>query len=67
MTSCQAAEPITFAEWSYLGKGVYHRRDFRFDTLTQMSSFGAEDSLFADLGKHEIFTPIAGPWAPVGC
>lgn len=52
------AGPITFAEWSYLGKGVFHRRDFRFDTLTQMSSFGEEDTLFADLGKHEIFTPI---------
>lgn len=50
-------QPITFAEWSYLGKGRYHRRDFRFDTLTQMSSFGEEDTLFADLGKHEIFTP----------
>lgn len=49
--------PITFAEWSYLGKGRYHRRDFRFDTLTQMSSFGEKDTLFADLGKHEIFTP----------
>jgi hypothetical protein len=49
--------PISFAEWSYLGKGRYHRRDFRFDTLTQMSSFGEEGSLFADLGKHEIFTP----------
>jgi hypothetical protein len=50
-------QPITFAEWSYLGKGRYHRRDFRFDTLTQMSAFGDEDTLFADLGKHEIFTP----------
>ena len=50
-------QPITFAEWSYLGKGRFHRRDFRFDTLTQMSSFGGEDTLFADLGRHEIFTP----------
>ena len=33
-------EPITFAEWGYLGKGKFQRRDFRFDTLTQMSSFG---------------------------
>lgn len=49
--------PITFAEWAYVGKGRYQRRDFRFETLTQMSSFGVEDSLFADLGKHEIFTP----------
>lgn len=50
-------EPITFAEWAYLGKGKFHRRDFRFDTLTQMSSFGDEDTLFAELGRHEIFTP----------
>lgn len=50
-------QPITFAEWSYLGKGRFHRRDFRFDTMTQMSAFGEEDTLFADLGKHEIFTP----------
>lgn len=49
-------EPITFAEWGYLGKGKFQRRDFRLDTLTQMSSFG-EDTLFAELGKHEIFTP----------
>ncbi|MCX8214031.1 MAG: N-6 DNA methylase [SAR202 cluster bacterium] len=53
----QPPAQITFAEWSYLGKGQYHRRDFRFDTLTQLSSFKQEDTLFADLGKHEIFTP----------
>jgi hypothetical protein len=51
------AHPITFAEWSYMGKGRYQRRDFRFDTLTQMASFGERDTLFADMGKHEIFTP----------
>lgn len=49
-------QPITFAEWGYLGKGKFQRRDFRFDTLAQMSSFG-EYTLFADPGKHEIFTP----------
>jgi hypothetical protein len=57
LTQAAEPQPITFAEWSYLGKGGYHRRDFRFDTLTQMSSFGEEGTLFADLGKHEIFTP----------
>jgi hypothetical protein len=57
-TQTTPPQPITFAEWSYLGKGRYHRRDFRFDALTQMASFGEEGSLFADLGKHEIFTPI---------
>src|SRR4051812_46269372 len=50
--------PITFAEWGYVGKGRIQRRDFRFDVLTQMSSFSQEGSLFAHLGKHEIFTPI---------
>jgi hypothetical protein len=49
--------PIVFSEWGYLGKGKFQRRDFRFDNLTQMSSFG-EDTLFADLGKHETFTPV---------
>jgi hypothetical protein len=49
--------PITFAEWGYLWKGRFQRRDFRLDTLTQSSAFSAEDSLFAKVGKHEIFTP----------
>ncbi|KGN30315.1 type III restriction endonuclease subunit M [Knoellia sinensis KCTC 19936] len=49
--------PIAFAEWAYLGNGRFHRRDFRFDAMTQASTFGEGDTLFADLGKHEIFTP----------
>ena len=48
---------ITFAEWGYLGKGKFLRRDFRLDSLTLSSSFSAEDSLFASLGRHEIFSP----------
>jgi hypothetical protein len=51
-------QPITFAEWGYLRKGKFQRRDFRFDGLIQMSSFSQEGYLFAHLGKHEIFTPI---------
>jgi len=54
----QGGEPITFAEWGYIGKGKYQRRDFRFDVLTGSSAFSAEGSLFAHLGKHEIFKPI---------
>ena len=50
--------PITFAEWGYLGKGKFQRRDFRFEALTQMSSFSREGSLWAHLGNHEVFTPI---------
>ena len=51
-------EPIVFAEWGYLGKGRFQRRDFRFDVLTTSSAFSAEDSLFAHLNKHEIFSPV---------
>ena len=51
-------QPITFAEWGYLGKGKFQRRDFRLDVLTQMSSFSGEGALFAHLGKHEVFTPL---------
>jgi hypothetical protein len=50
-------QPITFAEWGYLGKGKFQRRDFRFDILAHSSAFGEEGTLFAHLGKHEIFTP----------
>lgn len=49
--------PITFSEWGYLGKGKFQRRDFCFGSLTQMSTFSGEGTLFADLGRHEIFTP----------
>jgi hypothetical protein len=58
LTMCtQDGKPITFAEWGYLGKGKFQRRDFRFDALTAAAAFGAKGSLFAHLGKHEIFTP----------
>lgn len=56
--------PIEFVEWGYLGKGKFQRRDFRFDVLTGSSAFSAEGSLFAHLGKHEIFTPIK-VWLPM--
>jgi SAM-dependent methyltransferase len=49
--------PITFAEWGYLWKGRFQRRDFSLKSLTQSSAFSAEGMLFAQLGKHEIFTP----------
>jgi hypothetical protein len=58
-------QPITFAEWGYLGKGKFQRRDFRLDTLTEASRlmqrklFGKEE-VFAQgslFGKHQIFTP----------
>lgn len=51
--------PINVVEWGYIGKGKFQRRDFRLDVLTSMASFSAEGSLFASLGKHEIFTPTS--------
>jgi hypothetical protein len=56
MRACDGSA-ILFAEWGYVGKGRFQRRDFRFDSLTLSSTFSAKDSLFAQLGKHEIFTP----------
>ncbi len=50
-------EPINVAEWAYLGKGKFNRRDFRLDVLTGMAEFKEEQSLFAHLGRHEIFQP----------
>lgn len=50
-------QPIVFAEWGYLGKGKFQRRDFRLDVLTQSAAFSQEGTLFAELGMHEIFTP----------
>ncbi len=51
-------QPIEFAEWGYVGKGRFQRRDFRFDVLVQASDFSAEGSLFAELGKQDVFVPI---------
>jgi hypothetical protein len=50
-------QPLTFAEWGYLGKGKFQRRDFRYDVLVRMASVG-EDTLLGDMGMHEIFTPV---------
>ena len=58
-------QPIAFAEWGYLGKGKFQRRDFRFDVLTGSSAFSAEGTSFAHLGKHEIFKPVKA-WPAMG-
>ena len=55
LTQCE--QPITFAEWGYLGKGKFQRRDFLLDILTHSSAFSVEDSLWAQVGKHELFMP----------
>ncbi len=51
-------QPLTFAEWGYLGKGKFQRRDFLLASLTQSAAFSAEGSLWANVEKHDIFSPI---------
>jgi len=50
-------QPITFAEWGYLGKGRFQRRDFRYDNLTQSAAYSQPGTLFANHEKHELFAP----------
>ena len=48
-------QPIAFAEWGYIGKGKFQRRDFRFDVLTGSSAFSAEGDLF---GHRNVSTTL---------
>ncbi|MDA1330775.1 MAG: SAM-dependent DNA methyltransferase [Chloroflexi bacterium] len=51
-------QPITFAEWGYLGKGKFQRRDFRLDNLTESAAWSATGDMFSALAKYDIFQPI---------
>ena len=51
-----SSEPITFAEWGYLGKGRFQRCDFLYGDLAKRSAFG-EDTLFGNMEIADIFTP----------
>ncbi len=44
--------PIVFAEWGYLGRGRYQRRDFRFDRMAEMGSVRPGEA------HHEVFQPL---------
>lgn len=48
--------PIVLAEWGYLGKGKFQRRDFRLDRLAKSGVRAAADSSSAGLGD------AAAPW-----
>lgn len=50
-------QPITFAEWGYLGKGKFQRRDFRLGDLTQSAAYSAPGTLWETTDKQDIFTP----------
>jgi hypothetical protein len=49
-------DPITFAEWGYLGRGRFQRRDFRLDSLTRMASLSKAGTLWKN-HRHSVFTP----------
>jgi hypothetical protein len=57
MLTCDG-RALTFAEWGYLGKGKFQRRDFRLEFLTQSSTFSREEMPWADLGSHVLFKPV---------
>lgn len=50
-------QPLVFPEWAYVGRGKFQRRDFHYDSLTQMSSFES-DSLFGGQAAADIFVPM---------
>jgi hypothetical protein len=45
-------QPIVFAEWGYLGRGKYQRRDFRFDALATRSTVKVGEA------QHEVFQSV---------
>jgi hypothetical protein len=51
-------QPMAFAEWGYLGKGKFQRRDFRLDVLTQAALWNTEGELFATAERKDIFSPV---------
>lgn len=58
-----AGKPITFAEWGYLGKGKFQRRDFLFDSLAQSSAY-SKLPMFKKTEKHAIFAPVESSYPP---
>jgi len=54
-------KPIVFAEWGYLGRGKFQRRDFRLDILIDIGTQKEQGLLYA---KHEFFTPVK-TWPPM--
>jgi hypothetical protein len=57
--------PLIFAEWGYLGRGKFQRRDLPLEGLTTSSTFDEADLFFADRGKHESMTPTKTIYLPM--
>ena len=56
MQTCDG-DPITFAEWGYIGKGKYQRRDFLLDRLVTIPTFNSDRSEFPFSSNHGCFVP----------
>ncbi len=54
-------QPLTFAEWGYLGKGKFQRRDFRLEKLTLAVSFKIEAPLLAAAESREKVLDLFKP------
>jgi hypothetical protein len=50
-------DTITFAEWGYLGKGNFQRRDFRYNIMTLNSAVKSKNSLFSFTPEVEVYGP----------
>lgn len=50
-----AGRPIVFPEWSYLGKGLFQRRDFLYGKLAQRASFAG--TLWDEFREDDAFKP----------
>ena len=58
-------KPIIFAEWGYLGKGKFQRRDFLLDKLIQSSSIRKGDLFSTERHKHASLTPTDTRYRPM--
>jgi len=64
MLTAEDGRPLVFAEWGYLGKGKFNRRDFYFRSLTKSSAYksrtaDALDLFNSDPGKHPSMIPTS--------
>lgn len=57
-------EHIVFAEWGYLGRAKFSRRDFRLESLARAADHARDAAFFGPQGNHEVFTP-AGEYPPM--
>ena len=58
-------QPITFAEWGYLGKGKFQRRDFSYKKMTGLAAWNNPSELFNDRPRAENLDPTKTVYQPM--